>query len=92
MPSEENPSEFMDAVKLEFSAFADKAQKAAVSGAQALKENLRESADELLPETTLLIEKLKTALQSSAAVAGEQLMAAGTEFLQAIKNSRQNKS
>lgn len=87
----ENVPSFMDLVKLEFSAFKEKAHKAAIGGAQALTENLRESADELLPETTVVIEKVKTALQSSATVAGQQLMAAGNEFLQAIKNARQNK-
>jgi hypothetical protein len=92
MPSKENESSFLDIVKLHFSAFADKAHKAAVGGALALTENLRESADELLPENSIVIDKVKTALQSGAAVAGEQLMAAGTEFLQAIKNARQNKT
>ncbi len=91
MTSEENASSFLDIVKLELSALADKAHKAAVGGAQALTENLRESADDLLPETSVVIEKVKSALQSSASVAGQQLMAAGTEFLQAIRSARQNK-
>jgi len=83
---------FLDLVKFELSAFKDKAHKAAIGGAQVLTDNLRESADELLPETSVVIEKVKAAVQSGAAVAGQQLMAAGTEFLQAIREARQKKT
>ncbi|MBO9598068.1 MAG: hypothetical protein J7559_09670, partial [Cohnella sp.] len=54
----ENVPSFLDLVKLELSAFKEKAHKAAIGGAQALTENLRESADELLPETSVVIERV----------------------------------
>lgn len=89
MPSKEDASSFLDIVKLELSALADRAHKAAIGSAQALSDNLRDTADELMPETSIVVDRVKSALQSSAVVAGEQLRTAGTEFLQAIRNARQ---
>ncbi|MFC5530401.1 hypothetical protein [Cohnella yongneupensis] len=68
--------------------FAEKCRTAAIGGAQSISSNLRESAEELLPQSSIITDKLKAALQGGAAVASEQIMAAGLEFVQALKAAK----
>lgn len=66
--------------------FFEKFRLAAIGGAQTIGEQIRESAEELLPPSTSVVtDRVKAAIQSGATVAGEQVMAAGLEFLEALK-------
>lgn len=70
----------------EAAVFFEKFRLAAIGGAQTIGEQIRESAEELLPPSSSVVaDRVKAAIQSGVTVAGEQVMAAGLEFVQALK-------
>lgn len=68
--------------------FFEKFRLAAIGGAQTIGEQIRDSAEELLPPSTSVVtDRVKAAIQSGATVVGEQVMAAGLEFVEALKSA-----
>lgn len=79
-------SAFAKVAREEAVVFAEKFRQAAIGGAHSIHDQVREAADELLPQSASVVtDRVKTALQSGAAAAGEQMMSAGLEFLQSLK-------
>ncbi|MFD0672350.1 hypothetical protein [Cohnella sp. GCM10027633] len=88
MPIREDLDAFKNVFNEEAGVFIEKLRNAAADGAQSISEQLKESAVELLPESAVIADKLRTAFQSGATIAGEQIAAAGARFAEALRAAR----